>query len=190
MSKGEIRDRIRELRRKQDSSIMIKKSRAIWNLLSSLPEYRRAITVALYASIAKEEEVATVDMIRGSLEQGKKVCLPKIIFDNLEFFNVKNPGELKEGALGILEPIGDIIKPEQIDTVILPGIAFDASGNRIGFGRGYYDRFLKRVRNASIVALAFDFQIVDTIPSTKSDVRVHKIITESRIIDCSKDKKP
>ena len=169
---------------------MMKKSRAIWKFLLSLPEYRRAITVAFYSSIAKEGEVATVDMVGVSLEQGKKVCLPKIISDSLEFFNVNSIEELKEGAFGILEPVGDKIKPEQIDIAILPGIAFDARGNRIGFGRGYYDRFLKRVRNASIVALAFDFQIVDKIPSTKSDVRVHKIVTESGIIDCSKDKKP
>ena len=190
MSKSAIRNRIKKMRRKQDPSTIIKKSSAIWKFLLSLPEYRRAKTIAFYASIEKEGEVATLEMIEDSLTQNKKVCLPKVVADRLKFFDVKSVKELKEGAFGILEPIGDKIKPEQIDMVVLPGIAFDATGNRIGFGRGYYDRFLKKVKNVSRIALAFDFQIVDKIPSTKPDVRVHKIITESRIIDCSKDNKP
>jgi 5-formyltetrahydrofolate cyclo-ligase len=184
LSKSEIRNRIRELRRKQDSSSIIKKSGAIWKFLLSLPEYRKARTIALYASITKEGEVATADIIEGSLAQNKKVYLPKVVSDHLEFFNVKSIEELKEGAFGILEPTGDKVKAEQIDLIVLPGIAFDVFGNRLGFGRGYYDRFLKKVRNASMVALAFDFQIVNRIPSTKSDVRIHKIVTESRIINC------
>ena len=190
MSKSEIRSLIRELRRKQDSSTIVQKSRAIWKFLLSLPEYRRAATIAFYASIEKEGEVATLEMIEDSLKQNKVVCLPKIVADSLEFFNVKSVEELKMGAFGILEPIGDKIKLEQIDMIVLPGLAFDATGNRIGFGRGYYDKFLKKVGSAARIALAFDFQIVDKIPSTESDVRVHKIITESRIIDCFRNKKP
>jgi len=184
LSKSEIRNLVRELRRKQSPASIIRKSRAIWKSLSSLPEYRRARTIAFYASIAKEGEVATAYMIEGSLAQKKKLCLPKVVDDRLEFFDIKNVEDLDEGAFGILEPTGEKVEPEQIELIILPGIAFDVSGNRIGFGRGYYDRFLKKARNTSIVALAFDFQIVDKIPSAESDVRVSKIVTESRIIDC------
>jgi 5-formyltetrahydrofolate cyclo-ligase len=184
LSKSEIRSFVRGLRRKQDSYSITKKSRVIWESLSSSPEYRRARTIAFYASIAKEGEVATSDMIEGSLAQKKKVCLPKVVGDRLEFFDVKTFRDLNEGAFGILEPAGEKVEPEQIDLIVLPGIAFDVFGNRIGFGRGYYDRFLKKVKNASKVALAFDFQIVDKIPSTKPDVRVHKIVTESRVINC------
>lgn len=184
-----MRNRIRELRRKHDPSAIRQKSRAIWERFSSLQNYRSASAIALYCSIVREREVMTIPMIEMALVQGKKVCLPKVMHDSLEFFSIRDVRQdLSEGAFGILEPItGDRVDPQNIDLVVVPGVAFDVKGNRVGFGRGYYDRFLRRARKrASIVALAFEFQIVDRVPATEYDVRVHKIVTEKRVIECTK----
>ncbi|GAG30094.1 unnamed protein product, partial [marine sediment metagenome] len=94
--------------------------------------------------------------------------------------------ELEKGKKGILEPKKEyyrLFSPEDIDLVIIPGVAFDLSGNRIGRGFGYYDNFLRKVRSsAKIVALAFEMQMVKKIPNDKNDIPVHKIITEKRTI--------
>jgi 5-formyltetrahydrofolate cyclo-ligase len=96
--------------------------------------------------------------------------------------------ELTLGPWGILEPKGEFYRPfplEEIDVVIVPGVAFDERGNRLGFGRGFYDKFLRRLsERVSFVALAFELQVVRRLPSQSHDVAVDYIITEKRIIKC------
>jgi 5-formyltetrahydrofolate cyclo-ligase len=193
LSKNEIRNHIRQQRRNQSPSIIQRKSKAIWELLSSLQEFNRAGTIAFYVSIAREGEVDTIPMIEESLALGKRICVPKVVESfGLRFFEIRSMKDLNRGSFGILEPAGvSKILPQAIDLVIVPGIAFDKSGNRLGFGKGYYDKFLSKLKGEKpIIALAFDFQIIDGIPSSKNDVRVHKIITETRIIRCLEHKKP
>ena len=190
MSKREVREQIRRLRKEQSPAVAKQKSLAIWNRLISLPEYRHE-TIAFYVSIAREREVDTIPMISASVLQRKKVCVPKVVADGLKFFEINRiEYDLQVGSFGVLEPIGNKeILPTEIELVIVPGVAFDEDGNRLGFGRGYYDRFLTRLRNRTpIIALAFDLQVIDKVPSTIGDAKVHKIITESRIINCLKDK--
>ena len=193
MSKNEIRNHIRQQRRNQSPSIIQRKSKAIWVSLSSIQEFNRADTIAFYVSIAREGEVDTTTMIEESLSLGKRICIPKVVKNNaLRFIEIRSMKDLNKGSFGILEPAGGSrILPQAIDLVIVPGVAFDKSGNRLGFGKGYYDKFLSKLEDGTpIIALAFDFQIVDSIPSSKNDVRVHKIITETRIIECLKHKEP
>lgn len=193
MSKNEIRNHIRQQRRNQSPSIIQRKSKAIWESLSSLQEFNRAGTIAFYVPIAREGEVDTIPMIEESLSLDKRICVPRVAKNfGLEFFEIRSMKDLNEGNFGILEPAGGSkILPQAIDMVIVPGIAFDKSGNRVGFGKGYYDKFLSKMEDETqIIALAFDFQIIDGIPSSKNDVRVHKIITEIRIIECLEHKKP
>jgi len=100
---------------------------------------------------------------------------------------LKNLNELEPGAFNILEPKKEFfrpVSPDDIDLVIIPGVAFDKDGDRIGYGMGFYDRFLRSMKkNIPVVALAYEFQIVDDIPVDDTDVTVHKIITEERIIE-------
>lgn len=187
LPRSNMRNRVRKIRRDQPSIIIKNKSKAIWSFLSSLQEYRTATTIGFYVAIEKEGEVDTIPMIEASFSLGKKICVPKIVNDKMSFFEIRNTAsDLREGSLGILEPVGHSkILPKNIDLMIVPGIAFDSKGNRLGFGRGYYDRFLAELRNKTpIIAPAFDFQVVDRIPSSKKDVKVHRIVTETRIIDC------
>ncbi|MBI2126906.1 MAG: 5-formyltetrahydrofolate cyclo-ligase [Thaumarchaeota archaeon] len=193
MSKNEIRNHIRQQRRNQSPSIIQRKSKAIWESLSSIQEFNRAGTIAFYVSIAREGEVDTTTMIEESLSLGKRICVPKVVKNNaLRFIEIRSMKDLNKGSFGILEPAGGSrILPQAIDLVIVPGVAFDKSGNRLGFGKGYYDKFLSKLEDGTpIIALAFDFQIVDGIPSSKNDVKVHKIITETSIIECLKHKEP
>ena len=191
MSKAEIRNHIREKRRNQGLSLIKRKSKVIWESLSSLREFDRASTIAFYVSIAREGEVYTIPMIEASLLLGKSICVPKVVENSgLKFFEIRSMKALNKGSFGILEPArGSEILPKAIDLVIVPGVAFDKSGNRLGLGKGYYDRFLSKLENGTpIIALAFDFQIVHSIPPSMNDVKVHKIMTETKIIECSKQK--
>lgn len=192
MSRQELREQARRIRKEQSLGDVKPKSLAIWNRLSMTPEYR-CKTIAFYVSLAGEKEVDTIPMISSALLQGKRVCVPKVVADGLRFFEIKSlEYDLQVGSFGILEPIGGKeILPPQVELMIVPGVAFDRDGNRLGFGKGYYDRFLPKLRNKTpIIALAFDFQVIDKVPSMIGDIRVHKIVTESRTISCVKDNKP
>ena len=141
--------------------------------------------------VATKSEVQTKNMIEKSLAMGKNIFIP--IMDDLSC-NLKPSllidfnKELKKNNQGILEPKQEfqrIYSPEKMDLIILPGIAFDLKGNRIGRGKGYYDRFLKGVKPSTIkIALAFEIQIVKKIPLDLNDIPVDKVITEKRIIQC------
>ena len=105
------------------------------------------------------------------------------------------PEEVEPGAYGIPEPKKEFIRrvdPDTVDLFVLPGVAFDVHGGRLGYGAGYYDRILvgtapsRDFLRVSLIALAFELQLVDRVPSSVHDVRVHKIVTEERVIECRK----
>lgn len=130
-------------------------------------------------------EVHTHDMIKEALKS-KTVIVPKVVHHEIEpsviidFDNLVPSGKFK-----IPEPIEAMkIAYKNIDLILVPGIAFDKEGHRIGYGFGYYDRFLRRVPKAIKIGLAFDLQIVDKIPREMHDVPVDLIVTEERVIEC------
>lgn len=164
-----------------------KKSEAIHRRLLSLPAWEEATLVMIYVSFGSE--VSTDYLIKKALAQGKRVAVPycyreerkltaSIIYDY--------PGDLIPRTWGILEPRPESLRPidpSYIDLCLVPGVAFDIFGNRLGYGAGYYDRFLPGLRAGTPkIALAFEIQIVDTVFPTPRDVPVDLIITEARII--------
>ena len=162
------------------------KDSLIKDMLLSLPEFERARTVLCYASF--RSEVETVVIIRESVAGGKRVVLPKVDRGkrHLELYEVKDAGELSPGYMGIPEPsLRDerSVSIKNIDLVIMPGAVFDLSGNRLGYGGGYYDVLLaESVKETPKIALAYEEQVVDYIPSEKHDVKVDAIVTDKRII--------
>jgi len=179
------------LSRKQIES----KSEKIEKGLFALPDFHRAKTVMFYVSF--RSEVETDRMIRKALGLGKRVVVPAVDGERIVLAEVKNfEKELIEGRFGIREPKREFrrrVDTRQIDLVVVPGVVFDRWGGRVGYGRGYYDRFLRsksipsrrgRSRQCSLVGLAFDLQIARKIPLGENDVRVNKIVTESGVIDC------
>ncbi len=190
--KNKIRDRVLRDRKSLPSERIAAKSRAIAERVLRLPEFKAAGTVMFYVS--QGSEVETRRLIEETLQSGRKVAVPVAVPEGRGLIPVliRDPDrELSPGSQGVLEPDpgnGRAIDPSEIDLIILPGVAFDSQGNRLGRGKAYYDNFLKKLRKeACKVALAFERQIVEEIPPASHDVPVDKIVTEKRVIDCKKN---
>lgn len=161
-----------------------KKSEQIAATVRALPEYKGASTILFYVS-AKPGEVDTHALIREALAGGVTALVPVTDFDNnkLIISDLKDMDELAPARFGMLEPRSDAVRPvdpKEADVVIVPGVAFDSECRRIGFGGGYYDRLLSGC-GAATIALAYDGQIVDRVPTASTDVPVDIIVTERRI---------
>jgi 5-formyltetrahydrofolate cyclo-ligase len=166
-----------------------RRSGAIWSALANLPGFDDASPLASYISYG--EEVETVDGIVGLLRQGRRVAVPSMGFPDGEpaFSLITSWDELSANAFGILEPRREhlcAVAPHHIPFFLIPGVAFDLRGHRLGYGLGFYDRALSGVSARSLlVALAFETQIVDEVPVVSHDLPVDIIITEKRTIQTS-----
>lgn len=149
--------------------------------------YRAADTIAIYSPI--QNEVDTGKLLDHALASGKRVFLPRWLGQEFGFGQIVSRSELVAGRLGIPEPIGTpglADADKQNALVFVPGVVFDTRGNRLGRGAGYYDRLLAQFsgRNTRIAGLAYEFQIVETVPAQEWDYGMHFIVTEERTIDC------
>ncbi|HBR21453.1 MAG TPA: 5-formyltetrahydrofolate cyclo-ligase [Nitrospiraceae bacterium] len=169
-------------------NIKKEKDDAIRQRIIRLPEFTDAKTILFYASFRSEAD--TTEMIKTSLNQGKRVVLPKVDKENkkLKLYEIKNMNELVQGYMGILEPSVSeerLTRLDDLDLIIIPGAAFDVSGSRLGYGAGFYDRLLAGIKNKiSIIAPTYEEQLVEKIPSEPHDVKVTKIVTDMRVIEC------
>jgi 5-formyltetrahydrofolate cyclo-ligase len=155
--------------------------------LLSLDEYARAECVALYSPL--KNEVDTSLILADALKAGKMVLYPAVCGDRMAFHRIDRLDELREGAFGILEPCsgGVAYQADGVDLIVVPGVAFDLSGYRIGYGKGYYDRFL-HIDNcrADLVGLCHDFQMMEElIPTDIHDIPMGIIVSDKRIIRTS-----
>jgi len=185
--KKDIRSTILKKRSSIPRSEVQKKSKLIKERVFQMQEFKEAKTILFYVSY--DNEVDTHEMIRESLGMKKHVVVPKTDMNNRTIIcsSLTRWDDLLSGAYNILEPRRECVNevsPESIDLMIIPGVAFDCQGNRIGHGMGYYDRLLQKKIITHCVGLAFELQIVESIPSEKHDVKVEKIVTEERIIIC------
>jgi 5-formyltetrahydrofolate cyclo-ligase len=179
----------KEIIRKRDEipvDVRFRKDAIIKNKLFTIPEFSSAKTVLFYASFRSEAD--TAGMIEGSLQAGKKVALPRVDKEKhfLMLYEIKDPGELSPGYMGIPEPLvpdDRLITIDEIDVIIIPGVAFDCSGNRLGYGAGYYDNLLsKRKKKIPVIAPAYEEQLIYSIPVEVHDVKVDVIVTDKRVV--------
>lgn len=179
MNKIELR---KQLIKKRDSIENRElKSHEIFNNLQSLNVWKSAKIIHTYVSF--KSEVDTRFIIYHALLEGKKVLCPIVKDDLLLVGEIKSFNDLKTGKYGIMEPEVSIdINLEEIDLIIVPGIAFDLEGYRIGYGKGYYDRFLNDLKRPIKVGLTYDDLILENIPHDLHDIRVDYVISEKRII--------
>ncbi|MGV8982553.1 5-formyltetrahydrofolate cyclo-ligase [Clostridium sp.] len=162
-------------------------SNKIVETIIELPEFISSKSIMLYLSF--KSEVNTYDLAKWCLDNGKKIIVPYCIKETKEIipFEIHNlTTDLAKSSFGIMEPKYDLLKPfniEDIDFIIVPGVVFDEHCNRIGFGAGYYDRFLpKKLKTTPTIGIAYDYQVVSKIPTGIYDVPLDFIITEKRII--------
>ena len=188
--KTTIRKEILEKRNSQDPKIRIAQSRSIMRTLLSRKEFQEADKILIYLS--KDGEVGTDNLLGRAFELGKRVYVPVVDRESDELHISELPGpdtSFRLGAFGVREPEEEdlnFVSPDQIDLVIAPGLAFDRRGGRIGYGKGYYDRLLNRLGSqVPRIALAFDFQVLDTVPQDENDIQVDAIITEKSTMNCS-----
>ena len=164
------------------------KSLLIAERLFSVNEFRKAKICLLYASF--RNEVDTYNLIPIILKKEKRLAFPVIDQKSkgLLLCEIKNGIEdLIISTYGIKEPRlerGGLVSVDEIDLFLVPGVAFDLSGTRLGFGGGYYDRLLAKARKKPILALAYEIQITANLPCEPFDIKMKKIITESRVIEC------
>jgi 5-formyltetrahydrofolate cyclo-ligase len=192
LDKG-IKDSVRKkMLRKRDSippEIRRAKNSLIQERLSDLNEFKNAQVKFIFASF--RNEVETIDMIKKTFLDGRQIVLPKVDRKRhmLLLFRVKSLDELSPGCMGISEPAVNTeerqVEINDVDVVIIPGLAFDISGNRIGYGAGYYDILLAGLKkDIPIIAPAFEEQVEDSLPSEAHDVKVHIVVTDRRVIRC------
>ncbi len=160
-----------------------RRSHAVAVKLLKEPAFIKARHVLFYVSMP--EEVDTLELIDRAVESGKKVSAPRVDTARhaLDLFEIRSRKELKPGALGILEPDPDRARrsdASEIDCVIVPGLAFDRSGRRLGRGAGFYDRFLATLRpTVAKIGLAFSFQLTEEeLPEESHDRRLDKVLTD------------
>ena len=182
--KSKIRDEINGIRNGKSLTELREKSERIKDNLFGIPEFKSANTIMFYVST--RNEVHTEEMIKSALSMGKNVCVPRtdVKSHSLSCIRIEDfKTDLSPGAFGIPEPQrGEDVSPEKIDLVIVPGTAFDRQGNRIGYGKGFYDRLLPSMDGAETVGLAYGFQVLPSVPIEEHDVSVKRIVTEDGVI--------
>lgn len=157
------------------------RNRAIANRLEAYDVYRESGDV--YAYVSMSEEVDTHTIIERAIRLGRSVFAPRVITNSsLEWVQIDSIDALHPGAFGVLEPVGPASSKATADgaVALVPGVAFDREGFRLGWGKGYYDRFLSTF-NGRTIALAFDCQIYDAVPVEAHDQPVEFLVTESEI---------
>lgn len=181
-SKVSIRQILRQELTRLSHQDILKNSQQILKNVKILPLDFKHKRVGLYASI--KNEVATDLLFEYLQSQNSKIFFPKMGESQINFYQMHSKQELKVNHLGIAEPEEDPSSlATQLDYCFVPGMGFDIQGHRLGRGRGYYDRYLKNVSCVKM-GLAYDFQILESVPADQHDIHMDWVISEQRILDC------
>ena len=184
MPKRSLRQQILARRRALSHDQWLASSRMAQRQLIALEEFSRATCIALYAPAHNETDTAGI--LEAAFAAGKRVLYPAVCGERMVFRQVEGLHHLAEGSFGILEPCPTGIDhhADEPDLIVVPGVAFDQNGHRIGYGKGFYDRFLLHPgRKAHLVGLCHDFQLIDgAIPAEEHDIRMELIVTDRRVI--------
>lgn len=191
-ARTDVRRTMRRLRAEQPPELAQSRSAAAQKRLVDCPMWRQARAVALYVGV--RGELATDELLQAAWQDNKTVWLPRVRPEApglMDFVACGGMHDLRPGPMGLLEPVDSLpgVGPDHTDEAafapdlaLLPGVAFDHEGGRLGYGGGYYDRFLEKSLNCPRVGLCFEFQLVSSLPLAPWDQRVNYICTEERIL--------
>ena len=164
----------------------------IWNrriaeLFAGWPIYQQCLSVMFY--VATADETATAGLIEEALQRGKQVFAPLLgkNYGEMSAAAIKSPQELIAGKYGLKMPPPDsetLAVGESIDLIVVPGVAFDRTGNRLGMGAGYYDRFFSRTIHSVRLGLAWECQVTERVPCELHDIRMHYLLTDAGFVAC------
>lgn len=175
MDKKELRRYIRLEKEAMTETDILRKSEILTQKFLNSTEYLDASVI--YGYLSYNQEVRTEEILKKALLDGKRVAVPKIFGDEMRFVYISDLAQVESGYKGIPEPIADEpLAEDPYALVLMPGIAFTKNGGRIGYGGGFYDRFLSKETAHKTVALCYDFQILDSLPIEKFDIPVDKVI--------------
>ncbi|HKJ28568.1 MAG TPA: 5-formyltetrahydrofolate cyclo-ligase [Desulfuromonadales bacterium] len=185
MPKRSIRSHFLTERKSRSSQICADSSSEIQRRFMRSVFFREARCLALYSAI--HNEVSTDEIVGQALDSGKCLVFPRVSGEDLEFVHIESPSELVSGAFGVKEPKScNLVPVEKVDLIVVPGVAFDQRGHRLGYGRGYYDRALAKCQSHCMkVGFAYDFQLVEELPATDYDETLSMLITESQTLNFS-----
>ena len=175
MDKKELRRSIRERKRAMTEEEIVSRSKALGKQFLASEAYRNAKTI--YGYLPYNQEVRTVPMLEQALKDGKKVAVPKCYGDEMKFIFMEDLSKVEKGYAGIPEPIADgPVADDPTALVLMPGMAFDPQGHRIGYGGGFYDKFLAAEPDHPTLALCYEFQLLPHLETEEHDIPVDHVI--------------
>ena len=175
MDKKELRKKIRELKRAMTTEQIDSASARLGELFLACPQYKEAKTI--YGYLPYNQEVRTVPMLEQAMKEGKRVAVPKCYGDEMRFIYMDDLSRVENGYANIPEPIADDpVADDPTALVLMPGMAFTKDGKRMGYGGGFYDKFLAAEPGHPTVALCYDFQMVEDIPTEDYDIPVDCVL--------------
>lgn len=182
-AKEELRRRARQIRDAIDPERRLRAAESAASHLLALPRLAGARRVAVFAAVGSELDAGAA--IRGLRARGVELCYPRVVAHRLEFHLVGSEDQLAPGAFAIPEPAAaaPVVPARSIDAFVMPGLAFDAGGARIGWGRGFYDRSLAAAPDRLRIGYCYDCQLFDSVPREPSDLPMHIIVTESGVLE-------
>ena len=175
MNKQELRRAIRERKRAMTEEEIVKRSNALAEKFYNSPAYQAASTI--YGYLPYNQEVRTVPMLQRALDEGKRVAVPKVYGEEMRFIYLDDLTQVSKGYAGIPEPIADApVAEDKQALVLMPGLAFDPQGHRIGYGGGFYDRFLAQEPHHPTLALCYEFQMQAHLDTEEFDIPVDTVL--------------
>ena len=175
MDKKELRRTIRERKRAMTEEEIVSRSEKLGQLFAQSEAYKAARTI--YGYLPYNQEVRTVPMLEQALKDGKRVAVPKVYGDEMKFLYLDNLSLVDKGYAGIPEPIADgPVADDETALVLMPGLAFDPQGHRIGYGGGFYDKFLAAEPNHPTLALCYEFQMLPRLDTEEHDIPVDTVL--------------
>ena len=175
MDKKELRRAIRERKRAMTEEEIVSRSARLGELFAQSEAYRNAATI--YGYLPYNQEVRTVPMLEQAIRDGKKVAVPKVYGDIMKFIYLEDLSQVEKGYAGIPEPIADEpVAHDETALVLMPGLAFDPQGHRIGYGGGFYDKFLAAEPDHPTLALCYEFQMLPQLDTEEHDIPVNTVL--------------